>query len=511
MKRLLLVFILCLVSHPVFLYSQSTFIRSLTLYTPNSKTAPHPPSGGYIHATAKSLGGTIYAAFTRLDSSGQPVQTTRTGTGIGGNGYPVDLVRLTGGGYAVAYRALGSTLFYTLDSMGMPLTCKKGGEQDYIEELEPAPDGGFLAVGFCPNARGLAVAGLLMKFDAQGDTLWTRTYDLDTTGVDFFDAAALPSGGFIIVGRMDGYAGLVKVSAHGQTEWTKQYRVTNGSQLWPKKLVYNGDDQILVGAYSLSGSYASAVAFDTLGNFQWGNRITNRTNFTFRRALLTPDGDMVLAGQMVEFVGASTFRYGVSLHVTQTGNFTWLHQHLFSNTFYLSDVERVPSGGYFWTGSNYSQTLLYKTTATDSIEGACGPVSLNFITAPILLDTTPISPVVVVQTELVNLNLTTFTSSATSAIACAAVAVTDGLPALTTSVLPQPMRSTARILLSAGILADDAQLHITDLSGRQLSLPVTRLPDGWEIQRGGLPAGIYAYQVLQGGQRVASGKLWVAD
>lgn len=34
---------------------------------------------------------------------------------------------------------------------------------------------------------------------------------------------------------------------------------------------------------------------------------------------------------------------------------------------------------------------------------------------------------------------------------------------------------------------------------------------GLEIHWGGLPAGLYSYQVLQGGQHIASGKLWIAD
>jgi hypothetical protein len=142
---------------------------------------------------------------------------------------------------------------------------------------------------------------------------------------------------------------------------------------------------------------------------------------------------------------------------------------------------------------------------------SCGPIPYYVATSPIQLSGAFITlnrlpgptnaPLAVTPTKIAVSNYAD----------CTPIAAEQARATFAVRVLPQPMRSSARILLAEGSLADDAQLHITDLSGRSLALPATRLHDGWEIQRGGLPAGIYAYQVLQDGQRIASGKLWVAD
>ena len=72
------------------------------------------------------------------------------------------------------------------------------------------------------------------------------------------------------------------------------------------------------------------------------------------------------------------------------------------------------------------------------------------------------------------------------------------------------MFHVAQLRLPAGNRSG-IQLLLHDLGGKTLVPSVTPTADGLEIQRGGLPAGLYSYQVLQGGQRIASGKLWIAD
>jgi hypothetical protein len=44
-----------------------------------------------------------------------------------------------------------------------------------------------------------------------------------------------------------------------------------------------------------------------------------------------------------------------------------------------------------------------------------------------------------------------------------------------------------------------------------VDIQATALGDGFQLSRAGLANGLYSYQVLQAGQRVASGKLWIAD
>jgi hypothetical protein len=511
MKRLLLVFLFCLVCHPAFLFSQSTFIRSLSLYGDYAQTALHPATDGFVHANVKNLGTNYYPAFAILDSLGQSVQTRTTSTALSAFGYPADLIRLAGGGYAAAYIDAPITLVFTLDSTGLPIAYQRSSSFSYFQELEPTPDGGYLAMGYSLAVSGQTWAGWLAKFDAQGDTLWTRSYELPNGGARIKDASVLPSGDYILLADFGQSLGLMRVSSGGQMMWAKKYPVISGSQFFPRKIALNADGQILAGGTLIPQNYAAAAAFDTLGHLQWSTQVLSPTGFELWGGTLTPQGDLLLTGKLYEYIAQQAIPHGMSLRFSKTGNVIWLHRHLFDNNPWMSDVECLPGGGYFWTGADSLQTLFYKTTDADSIAASCSPESLHDTSVVLDLDTVVVSPLLRHRDFLTRPTFTTAASSATSSLRCGTVGVAQGLAAKAATVVPQPLHSAARILLAEGSLADDAQLHITDLSGRHLALPTTRLSDGWEIQRGGLPAGIYVYQVLQDGQRIASGKLWVAD
>jgi hypothetical protein len=130
----------------------------------------------------------------------------------------------------------------------------------------------------------------------------------------------------------------------------------------------------------------------------------------------------------------------------------------------------------------------------------------------ITMTTSPFQPTVTRGMPVAAYTVTSSPLPLSNLVQCLATsAVTPRLTSQPVRVLPQPMRTSARILLPEGTLTDDVQLLLHDRLGRRIALPATRLPDGFELQRGGIAPGLYTYQVLQGGQRIAGGKLWVVD
>ena len=509
MKKLLQFALLCLLITPLHLFGQSSFIRSLELTGFWSKTAHDPLTGGFIHINNDYVDTAFFPVFLRLDAMGSPVQTIFAHKAIFQSARPVDVVRLAGGGYAAAWQNLLTSLMFTLDSTGTPIAYTESAYYSIVKGMEPSSDGGNLAVGYCGAQNVPPFAGWAVKFNAQGDTSWVRMYEIPNGDFRLIDAAALPSGDYILAAQINDTTGLMRVSASGALMWTKKYPTISGLPFSPKQIAINADGQILVGGGSY---YAAAAAFDTLGNFQWGTRVQIPDATFIDAVALTPDGDLIMMGSMNMDINQQNLDFGINLCISKSGQMRWarMPKYVPGYNYRTCDVEVMPGGQYFWTGRGFAETLLYTTSAVDSMAGPCTPDPLAFSTGTFVLDTVTAYPATPYRNFLTHPVLSLTATSTVSSLVCAPVDIAKPRTTAAT-VLPQPLRTSARILLSEGSLTDDAQLHITDLNGRVLSLPVTRLSDGWEIQRGGLPAGIYAYQVLQGGQRVASGKLWIAD
>lgn len=87
---------------------------------------------------------------------------------------------------------------------------------DGLRDIRPTADGGYIAAGH----RGNQV--LVLRLDAAGDTIWTRTLPL-TTGSRAYTVTPTADGGFVVGGSADGFAGagpqLIKLDADGNEVW----------------------------------------------------------------------------------------------------------------------------------------------------------------------------------------------------------------------------------------------------------------------------------------------------
>jgi hypothetical protein len=101
-----------------------------------------------------------------------------------------------------------------------------GADNEFWNSIQPTSDGGCAAVGFI--AAGSDTSVYCAKIDASGNATWTKTYS--GTGVEYGRCIQQTSdGGYIIAGgttstghgAMDVY--LIKINAAGDTLWTKTY------------------------------------------------------------------------------------------------------------------------------------------------------------------------------------------------------------------------------------------------------------------------------------------------
>ncbi len=210
------------------------------------RTASSQTSGSYNSSLYVSR---QEVAVVKTDGAGQVQWTKLAWSGIGADGYKPMIYPLTGGGYLVSlstrqYRQSTSNGSYQvlviiqLDGSGEVL------RQQVIEEAKL--DGSFRAQGILSVAdKGFVISGFvytnarpvpfLMRFDAQGQLQWSRSYAQVTPVPNSYDLAATADGGLILswfgYGNGDYESFLLKTDATGQQTWLRKYGLLAASSV----------------------------------------------------------------------------------------------------------------------------------------------------------------------------------------------------------------------------------------------------------------------------------------
>jgi len=138
-------------------------------------------------------------------------------------------------GYSGSFPVFGIYLLKTNASGDTLWTRTYGGlSWDQGNSVQQTSDGGYIVAGYTHSfghANGWADVWLI-KTNASGDTLWTRTYG-GTNGDQGYSVQQTSDGGYIIAGWTNSFGAggydvyLIKANASGDTLWTKTYGGTN--------------------------------------------------------------------------------------------------------------------------------------------------------------------------------------------------------------------------------------------------------------------------------------------
>jgi len=191
--------------------------------------------GGYIVAgsTGSFGAGAADVYLIKTNANGDTLWTKTYGGGGNDIGYAVQ--QTTDGGYIVAGYTnsfgAGSWDVYLIktNSVGDTLWTKTygGAGSDYVYAVQQTTDEGYIVVGRTTSFGAGITDVYLIKTDANGDTLWTKTY-----GGTLFDEGwavqQTTDGGYIVAGSTWLGAGvddvyLIKTDSIGDTLWTRTY------------------------------------------------------------------------------------------------------------------------------------------------------------------------------------------------------------------------------------------------------------------------------------------------
>lgn len=273
-----------------------------------------------------------------------------------------------GGGYVIlgtttALHSLNNDLYLikTDDSGEVTWTRAVGGVgNEWGFEVRQLADGGYIAAGSVDTLCAyLEMDMLLVKFDGSGNVTWSKTFG----GVGRDDGRSVvqtEDGGYLLAGYTACYGAglddvyLVKTNALGETVWTR----TLGGTGWDQgfSIQRTTDDGYIVAGRTTSFGSASydvyLVKIDAIGDTAWTRRFGGASSDEGRSVQQTSDGGYIVAG--------STYSYGAGLgdvylvRVDVYGETIWTRTFGGSGDDMGMSVQQTTDGGYIVAGSTFS-------------------------------------------------------------------------------------------------------------------------------------------------------------
>lgn len=235
-----------------------------------------------------------------------------------------------------------STLFVKLDLEGdvlftKPLISENHSYEVWDNTLIPTTDGGFLVSGYVQDTL---MRALLIKFDNNGDIIFTRQYLHPNYPNKSFlrpmDMDATPDGGCIMVCWMeslnvgDDHLYVLKLDSLGNEEWYKIYG--NNLRERPQSILVSPEGEIVVGAIRGNNNYVNEnytfqtwiLGLDSSGEILWQylspiDSLRDAAN----DMLLLEDGSLIVAsgiGTEIDLPSVNNVYFEKSLSILNDSN-----------------------------------------------------------------------------------------------------------------------------------------------------------------------------------------------
>ena len=252
-----------------------------------------------------------------------------------------------------------------------------GTSDEYGYATEQLSDGGYI---MCGRTISFGVGGFdnyLIRLNANGDTLWTKTYG--NIGYDEAQSIKQTSdGGFIMVGQTAtvDWAGdvyLVKTDANGVLVWSTAFGTAGKFDFGYSVRQTSDGGYIIAGLTNSTGAGLRDVLLlktNSTGVLQWSKTYGGASDDEGKSVEETADGGFIISG-FTQSYGSSYQMYLIKTN--STGNITWSKTFGGGGMELGYSVKQTSDGGYVLLGysdsygSGLVDVLLLKLTATGGI------------------------------------------------------------------------------------------------------------------------------------------------
>lgn len=387
--------------------AQSTFFKTFGMGSYAEGYALTAATGGGYVATGR-VGQSFNddVLIVRTSSAGDTTWTRRLRSE--GNDYGYGVCASSDGGYVVTgfTNGLGAgemdVLLVKTSATGSVLWSRTygGSRTDQAFGVQQTSDGGFIVGGFTTdNYVATGADFLLLKTDASGNLSWARAYGGEA-GEHAFAVCQTSDGGFALVGGTTSYGAggddiwLVKTDAAGTLLWSRTY---GGASYDEATSVYaTNDGGVVVAGRTLNFGAGNTdilvIRTNSAGDVQWARTFGGNSAEAQVAIQPTPEGGCAISAATSSFGDGTLDAYLVVTDATGTP--------LLSRTFGASGLDfcygvtPATDGGYTLVGSSGSfgptapSLTLIKTNAAGS-SGCFGASAATISGTPSLTVTTP--------------------------------------------------------------------------------------------------------------------------
>ena len=354
------------------------------------------PDGGYI----------IAGNSTSFGANGQDVYLLKTDSignvswsklfGGAGTDYGNTVLLTSDGGYLVGgtTQNLGAgnydAYLIKTDANGNALWTKTygGSFEENGNFVQQTSDNGYILIGITQSFGAGGVDIYAVKTNANGDTLWTKTYGgaLDDFGFSIMQTA---DNGYIISGATNSFGAgsfdclLMKTDSNGLAQWTKTYGGTDWENGY--SMTQTADDGFIVVGQSYSFGVASdvyVIRTDAAGDTLW-TKTYGGSGYDYENCVLkTSDGGYLISASEESF-GANRNMYLIKTDSAGTSNCNEGGTTTIVNSISMSaagTATNVSSGGSAITatslkGGGASVNILCTTIGINNVDKAINSVN----------------------------------------------------------------------------------------------------------------------------------------
>jgi hypothetical protein len=228
------------------------------------------------------------------------------------------------------------------------------------EDVQPTYDGGYIIVG---TTRSFGAGGsdvLLVKVNADGDTVWTRTYGgaNDDAGLSVLEVAS--GGGYMVAGKTQTFGGggddvyLLRVDPDGDTLWTRTYGGPSDDMGKSLRRTHDGGYVIAgnTNSFGAGGTDVYLIRTDSDGDTLWTRAFGTATTERGYSVDETSDHGYIICGTRRNPVGPAAMDAYI-VRVSADGESLWTKTYGVGDVNeYLFEIREISPGVYMAAGEH---------------------------------------------------------------------------------------------------------------------------------------------------------------
>lgn len=283
-----------------------------------------------------------------------------------------------------------------------------------FENVAVLSDGSIIAVGYTSATNFVSdaeykcketVEGVVMKFSAKGEKLWTKI--IGGSGDDFvYSVAPTPDGGFVIGGKSTSVDGdvkdlgtqkikayIFKCDANGGIQWRNALSGSKHSSVESMEVTSSGEIYAAVDCRTGDGEFAAiegtknarrctvALKLNSSGKILWSKAFYETGVTDLCNIALADDGGIILAGYYSSSAEGNKYTFkniynggtpgtydGVVIKVDAAGNMGWTLPLIGFESDFIMGIAKV-SGGYAVTGYTASTNRDFQISNKGNYDG----------------------------------------------------------------------------------------------------------------------------------------------